>query len=420
MNNIIFPLALCMLTLIGCGQRIDERAKQHFDIYDEGTLTNSLKVMNVDGNPVDITIQEFNTYQLPPQRLDDIFETIKIVRLQTSDNCIIGEISKLQIENDTIYVLDRLSKSVLSFTSNGEFIHKYGKIGQGPGEIVELSSMSVDDKYVMILDASIQKLITYNHFGDIVSEKKIPFFIIDIQRYGENQMLCLCAGETNQHLPSMNDYCFCLCDTSFCNINWVGIYSKQEETISDGNFPLHHNGGCNYYFSNRYNTLYRINNDNSISALCHFLFDPEYPEQFNTDLDFKLKAMRENGATDITNSLLVGNVVVSSLSQYCAPPTFCFYNIDDNSQKLVALTNILSQLSRIIYFSEPLAEYKGMMIFSQKPAKLLSENKRVTSSFDLWAGAPDHVREFDKKLLESLHDEDNDILVFAKIKEHFD
>ena len=64
--------------------------------------------------------------------------------------------------------------------------------------------------------------------------------------------------------------------------------------------------------------------------------------------------------------------------------------------------------------------FEGKVVYQQDPVSILSMADSYAKHGDLWDGASEHVREFDKKLLESLHEEDNPILVFAKIKEHFD
>jgi hypothetical protein len=48
-------------------------------------------------------------------KASDIFENITLIPLETTDVCLIGYISKIEITNDAIYALDIQSKSVFAF-----------------------------------------------------------------------------------------------------------------------------------------------------------------------------------------------------------------------------------------------------------------------------------------------------------------
>ena len=103
-------------------------------------------------------------------------------------------------------------------------------------------------------------------------------------------------------------------------------------------------------------------------------------------------------------------------------PNFFFYSKNDGNVKFLNIADELkSNLTRALHMTSVVSVYGDWLILNYNAGMLLKKVAHYKKEFgDIWAGAPDHVREFDKKLLESLHDEDNDILVFAKLKEHFD
>lgn len=73
-------------------------------------------------------------------------------------------------ENDNIYVLDIKDYSVKIFNNHGKFIKKFGKEGQGPGELVNPFDFDVyPNGMVVILGVNDNKLVVFNNedFVDI-------------------------------------------------------------------------------------------------------------------------------------------------------------------------------------------------------------------------------------------------------------
>jgi hypothetical protein len=93
-----------------------------------------------------------------------MFDSIKIIPLSNKDE-IIGQIDKISVSDDVIFVLDRrLAKTLLSFDLNGRLLCKFGKIGRGPGEYAEISDFTIDAKnqIVYVLDDITQSISSYD------------------------------------------------------------------------------------------------------------------------------------------------------------------------------------------------------------------------------------------------------------------
>jgi hypothetical protein len=88
--------------------------------------------------------------------------TFKIIPLETTDNSLISTIEKIEIRNNHIYTMDRLAQSVYIFDMEGKYSGKINAIGQGPGEYVNLSYMTVTDSSVIVLDHLFGKQIEYS------------------------------------------------------------------------------------------------------------------------------------------------------------------------------------------------------------------------------------------------------------------
>jgi hypothetical protein len=88
--------------------------------------------------------------------------TFSIIPLETTDDCLIAHIDKIEIKNGYIYIMDQKAQSMYIFDMNGKYLNKIHKRGQGPGEYTNLSYMTVTDSSVIIIDHYTGKQIEYN------------------------------------------------------------------------------------------------------------------------------------------------------------------------------------------------------------------------------------------------------------------
>ncbi len=106
----------------------------------------------------------------------DLFESFEIIPLETTNESLIGKINSISLIKDKIIILDRfVSKSVLLFNSNGEFIRKIGKLGKGPGEYISPSSISADDinGKIAVYDGMLNKISLYDINGEFEKSIKL-------------------------------------------------------------------------------------------------------------------------------------------------------------------------------------------------------------------------------------------------------
>ena len=91
-----------------------------------------------------------------------IDSAVTIIPLETRDDCLISRIDKLEIVDDRIYIQDILAQSIFIFDINGKFIDKLKRLGQGPGEYVNLSYMTVTDSTIIVVDHYARKQLEYS------------------------------------------------------------------------------------------------------------------------------------------------------------------------------------------------------------------------------------------------------------------
>ena len=111
----------------------------------------------------------FNEEKFPP--LDSFISDIKIVPLETNDNCLIGQQSQqVKVHQGLIYINSFL-RQLFVFDLKGNFIREIGSRGQGPGEFYNVRDfIFTNEETIEILD--FQKIECYTLEGKYVGTKR--------------------------------------------------------------------------------------------------------------------------------------------------------------------------------------------------------------------------------------------------------
>lgn len=88
------------------------------------------------------------------------------------DEDMFAELTSLDVDgNGNIYILDRKDKKVKIFDSSGKFVKKFGKEGQGPGEMSLPVSIQVTPSNELVIgDAANQRLMFFSLDGEFQRE----------------------------------------------------------------------------------------------------------------------------------------------------------------------------------------------------------------------------------------------------------
>ena len=95
---------------------------------------------------------------------------------EENDNFIFVRITDLEVDSEgNIYVLESRKKEVRVFNEYGEFIRTFSKRGEGPGEIIMPTDISVDEKnkMVYIVEAMKSKITRYHFTGEFASDLRL-------------------------------------------------------------------------------------------------------------------------------------------------------------------------------------------------------------------------------------------------------
>lgn len=107
-----------------------------------------------------------------------ILDSIRYVKLQLTDQSIIGYIQKVVIHEDRIYILDTQTMSLLVFDINGNYIFKIAAIGLGPEEYSQIDFFDIDaeNKQIVLTDLMGYWIMRFDLNGTFLSRKKIPLW----------------------------------------------------------------------------------------------------------------------------------------------------------------------------------------------------------------------------------------------------
>jgi hypothetical protein len=158
MKRISQLLLLCCL-LVGCKQNVKEE------------VSNAVYIIDVDNQATTSGV-----------KFSSIFESFKLVPLETNEKCLIGTITKITVFQDTIYVLDNfIAKALYVFDMNGKFIRSIGSRGQGSGEYNRPSDFAIDQKNKQIQILDNYRVITYDTHGEFIKYTKLRYNITSIE-----------------------------------------------------------------------------------------------------------------------------------------------------------------------------------------------------------------------------------------------
>lgn len=80
-------------------------------------------------------------------KFNDLIEDYKYIKLETNENCLIGEIKQLQFYKSKIYILTDV---VYCFTLEGKFLYAINQKGRGPNEFTQIHNFSIDEDKIYL------------------------------------------------------------------------------------------------------------------------------------------------------------------------------------------------------------------------------------------------------------------------------
>ncbi len=105
--------------------------------------------------------------------LSDVFDSIQYTLLDDDDSIPLVQPYKIIYSGNNIYVEDNFTSNVHIFRKDGNISKVIEAKGKGPGEYFQLDFFQIKTDTIFILDRSLRKILSFNIHGDFISEEKI-------------------------------------------------------------------------------------------------------------------------------------------------------------------------------------------------------------------------------------------------------
>lgn len=114
--------------------------------------------------------------------LMDIVDSISLVNLETTDSCLVSNVSKIIKKENQLYLFDQRQQTLFCFGTNGNFEFKISDRGQGPDEYQYIEDFTISDAGIIYLLEPWGNVFCYNNKGEFQERIKLS---TDLKSYNE-------------------------------------------------------------------------------------------------------------------------------------------------------------------------------------------------------------------------------------------
>ena len=352
--------------------------------------------------------------------LGDLMETYEIIKLENRDEALVKTYPFGIFVTDNYILLnpDAISPIKL-FTRKGQYVADIGGIGQGPGEYKTIHFCMIDEKQKRIYlgPGRANKILTYDLKGNYLSDEAIHFKEIVHKP-------CIWMDHDKKHVTVVG-LPFSENENSNFEISNNVCWVQNREGDIVHRIPVNHYGLIGDYSNGlvacrnvdaisfsifedpmlrtRLDTLYHYDAVKNIITPC---FTIDYVVSENQSACTVLYETSRSYWAQVT---LYPNNLSSSVSSVRLPAfNVCVSKKDGNVRRIDRFTDSLLGLSYPY-----LVMQNGYVCISYEPLELMDALDKVLTQTDL---EPD-VRKRAPDLRNSLHENDNDILIIGKLKQ---
>jgi hypothetical protein len=126
----------------------------------------------------------------------DYFDKVEFIKLETTDESILGEITQIEVFENHIYILDKKGISLKKFDLTGKYIQDIGRTGLGPGEYLAATAFYINPslKIINISDPLKQSMLQYDFSGKHIKTIKSDVFefsfVSRLSALSNNEIFC--------------------------------------------------------------------------------------------------------------------------------------------------------------------------------------------------------------------------------------
>jgi hypothetical protein len=309
-KNISLTIIIALL-IQGCSQK--ERD-------DENILTINIESKNIVKNV----------------KFSELIADFQYIQLETTDECLIGQLDKVEVSGNEIFALDsRSARAIFRFTKEGKFLNQIAQQGHGPGEYVQANDISIDANTGEIAILDRMKIFFYKPDNIYLRDITLPVYSYKFAWY--DHRIAAYSRDDND-LVLLND-----------NGKQKKTFFKNDDAKKMVmNYPFQpHKGKEVLYFAYFDYTIYNISGYD-VTPHVRFTFD----KKMFTDKDIKILKTNRNSEDDFVwikyyneNSTHIFMVYL-----YKRSPYMVIYNKSDLKTTIVDMIGIQNDIT---FMNEP-------------------------------------------------------------------
>jgi hypothetical protein len=355
--------------------------------------------------------------------LSPYLDSIKYVKLELTDESIIGNINKLIIYEDRIYILDDQTYSLFIFDMDGKYLNKIATVGQGPGEYIQLDFFDIDrdSKQIVLTDLMEYWVMRYDMDRNFLYRQKIPVWCEGVSVLPNKGIVLYANFRNNSNKLSQEFNLIFLDSTMNITHTYFPYNSKdfdQRKRPSASYMGQFYSFDNNIYFSFPWgNKVYLLLSDTLINKY-QFNFgdeilpieNPVNPELFTT----RLTTGKYNGL--LTPLMENDQFLFFSMRTSLELPYLIPYSVIYSKESKNILSSISFTFEDAYFTSTFLTGYKSWIVSEIQSPFLLSWKEGYLKNLK---NKTTPVGKYTKELLsfaENLTEEDNPVLMFYTLK----
>lgn len=215
-----------------------------------------------------IVIDLFSESESEITMASDILTDLDYISLQTTENALVGSITKIVTRDNKIYIKNSIDE-ILCFDNGGKFLNKLEKIGRGPEEYTFIADFDVssDNKTLIILSSG--KILIFKNTGDEFlfnrSIKLMRPFPSKIDMIPGTNNLLMSVDPTTGNEPSLSLLINLNGDTLYFKPNYYKFEKVDKFTRGMANESIHYDFASGICFKEEFSdTVFIINKESKI------------------------------------------------------------------------------------------------------------------------------------------------------------
>ena len=227
--------------------------------------------------------KEHKTINIDPltcDLIDDLFDTCRIIVLNSSSQAMISRPGKIIKKDSLYYIHDEDKHKILFFDSNGNYVSKIDHLGRSSMEYTHLTNFDVYKNFIYIISRPDKRVYKYNIFGKFVDKCELDDWYNEIlvinedtillfSNYSNDKLNNYVLFDWNEEKPLLECDKFSYNSSYSLGNNHLAIFDKDILTTKpfDYNIYKYSNGSIKPMVKMSFNTKYQLKRNKDLSIM---------------------------------------------------------------------------------------------------------------------------------------------------------